>query len=132
MPNHFHLLMHEKEPGSISRCLHALQTSYAKAINKRYQRHGHLFQDTYQRVRVEDNNQLLHLSRYIHMNPVHAGLVQHPQDWPYSSYKDYIGARKGSLPCSEIILSQFPNQKAYHDFVVDSNHEKIIEELVLE
>ena len=60
---------------------------------------------------------LVHLSRYIHLNPVMAGLVERAEDWEFSSYREYIGLRAGTLPQSEIVLSQFPSRGAYRDFV---------------
>lgn len=59
----------------------------------------------------------LYLSRYIHLNPVAAGLVQHPEQWEFSSYREYVGLRKGTLPCPEIVLSQFGTASDYKDFV---------------
>lgn len=93
MPNHFHLLIREIKENSLAKCLHALQTSYAKAVNKKYGRSGHLFQDTYQKIVIEDDAYLVYLSRYIHLNPVMAGLVSLPEEWEYSSYRDYIGKK---------------------------------------
>ncbi|MBN2103948.1 transposase [bacterium] len=119
MPNHFHLLMKETIDNHLKKTMLSLQTSYAKAINKRFQRNGHLFQDTYKKIRIENNNQLLRLSRYIHLNPVKAGLVNVPEEWPYSSYHEYAGLRHGSLPATEIIISQFPDKQAYKEFVMD-------------
>jgi len=132
MPNHFHLLMCENEGEGIPRCLHSLQTSYAKAINKRFDRHGHLFQDSYKKIHIKTNNQLLHLSRYIHLNPVQAGLVNKPEEWHYSSYRDYIGIRRGQLPVMDIILSQFYDKDSYCEFVKDAMNDMDLEELTLE
>ena len=81
--------------------------SYTKAMNERYHRAGSLFQGAFQARLVDKDEYLLHLSRYIHLNPVQAGLVKQPQDWVYSSYQEYIGLRKGTLPRPEIVLAQF-------------------------
>ena len=132
MPNHFHLLLKETEDDCLKKSMQGLQTSYAKAFNKRFQRYGHLFQDTYQKIRIETDEQLLHLTRYIHMNPVKAGLVDNPQDWVYSSYREYIGLRKGTLPKPDIILSQFNNREAYRTFVEGIDDDKDLEGLTLE
>jgi len=116
MPNHFHLLVcpHDDE---LSRRMQRFSISYTKAMNKRYDRVGSLFQGQFQAVLVDRNEYLLHLSRYFHLNPVEAGLVKQPEDWEFSSYRDYIGLRQGTLPTPDIILSQFPTQKAYQEFV---------------
>jgi hypothetical protein len=68
-------------------------------------------------VHVDRNEYLVHLSRYIHLNPVVAGLAKQPEDWEFSSYRDYIGLHKGTLPEPEIILSQFLTRDAYREFV---------------
>jgi hypothetical protein len=94
-----------------------LAISYTKAINKRYNHSGALFQGPFQVAHVDHDEYLLHLSRYIHLNPVAAGLVEHPEDWEFSSYRDYVGTRQGTLPAPDIVLSQFPSPDAYRDFV---------------
>jgi putative transposase len=66
---------------------------------------------------VDENSYLLHLSRYIHMNPVTAGLVTRPEDWAFSSYRDYVGLRDGTLPVPDVVLSQFPSRQTYRAFV---------------
>ncbi len=116
MPNHFHLLVcpHDDE---LSRRMQRFSISYTKAMNKRYDRVGSLFQGQFQAVLVDSNEYLLHLSRYFHLNPVEAGLVRQPEDWEFSSYRDYIGLRQGTLPTPDIILSQFSTPKAYQEFV---------------
>jgi putative transposase len=116
MPNHFHLLVcpHDDE---LSHRMQRFSISYTKAMNERYDRVGSLFQGQFQAVLVDRNEYLLHLSRYFHLNPVEAGLVKQPEDWEFSSYRDYIGLRQGTLPMPDIILSQFPTPKAYQEFV---------------
>ena len=60
---------------------------------------------------------MLHLSRYIHLNPVSAGLVDRAEDWKFSSYRDYIGIRREEMVNSDIILQQFHDTADYADFV---------------
>ena len=60
---------------------------------------------------------LTHLSRYIHWNPVAAGLVKRPSDWTFSSYRDDVSLRVGTLPITDLILSQFPSPHAYQTLV---------------
>jgi len=76
----------------------------------------------------------LHLSRYIHMNPVTAGLVARPEEWIFSSYRDYIGLREGTLPVLDVVLSQFPSRRAYQAFVESCRDQdaKIIEHLLFD
>jgi putative transposase len=116
MPNHFHLLVCPHDD-MLSRRMQRFSISYTKAVNKRYGRVGSLFQGQFQAVPVERDEYLLHLSRYIHLNPVTAGLVKCPEDWEFSSYRDYIGLRQGTLPRPDVVLSQFPKSGAYQAFV---------------
>ncbi|MFQ6057361.1 MAG: transposase [Anaerolineae bacterium] len=111
-----------------------LSVSYTKAINKRYQRVGALFQGPFQAVHVDRNEYLLHLSRYIHLNPVTAELVERPEDWEFSSYREYVGLRNGTLPEPEIVLAQFPTRSTYQEFVASysKGDEELIAHLLLD
>ncbi len=100
--------------------------SYVKSYNLVYQQKGHLFQGPYQRILISDMNYLLHLSRYIHLNPVKARLVQKAESWDYSSYQEYIGLRESDHINTRLILdlvSQNPEaskktkQEEYQKFV---------------
>ncbi|MCD6291035.1 MAG: transposase, partial [Anaerolineae bacterium] len=77
---------------------------------------------------------LVHLSRYIHLNPVIARLVQQAEDWEFSSYREYVGLRNGSLPRPQIVLSRFVSPNAYREFVDAYIEEdtKIIEHLTFD
>ena len=116
MPNHYHLLVcpHDDQ---LSRRMQRFSISYTKAMNNRYCRTGALFEGQFQAVHVDSNEYLLHLSRYFYLNPVMAGLVRRPEDWEFSTYRDYIGLRQGTLPTPDIVLAQFPTRDAYRDFV---------------
>jgi putative transposase len=116
MPNHYHLLV-QAQTDRLSHAMQLLGISYTKAINTRFHRSGALFQGAFQSKLVNHDAYLLHLSRYIHLNPVRARLVWHPEDWQYSSYLDYVGLREGTLPQHEAVLSQFNNQNDYRAFV---------------
>ena len=116
MPNHFHLLLAPCDD-ALSRRMQRLLISYTKAMNERYQRTGSLFEGQFQAARVDNDEYLLHLSRYIHLNPVLAGLVLRPQDWEFSSYREFIGVRSGTLPCPELVLAQLGGPADYRAFV---------------
>ena len=116
MPTHYHLLVMLNE-ADLSHRMQLFSISYTKAMNKRYDRVGALFQGTFRAKHVDGNNYLVHLSRYIHLNPVIAGLVERAEGWEFSSYPEYIGIRNGTLPAPEIVLSQFPSPEAYREFV---------------
>ncbi len=116
MPTHYHLLVLLREV-DLSHQMQLFGISYTKAMNKRYDRVGALFQGAFQAKHVGENDYLVHLSRYIHVNPVMTGLVKQPEEWEFSSYLEYVGLRDGTLPQTEIVLSQFPSIEAYGEFV---------------
>jgi REP element-mobilizing transposase RayT len=98
MPNHFHLLISAHIQDFGKNVMQRLGVSYTKAINKQEERVGSLFQGPFQNRCVNSEGDLLHLSRYIHLNPVTAGFVERPEQWEFSSYQDHIGLRQGTLP----------------------------------
>ena len=113
MPNHFHLLIEQIGDIPISKLISQLCTSHAMYVNKKYKRVGHVFQDQFKAVLIEDNSQLMWASAYIHMNPVKDGLVKHPKDYKWSSYNDY--AFDGNLPIvtKEFLLETFGNKENF-------------------
>jgi putative transposase len=116
MPNHYHLLVCPKVE-TLSKLMQPLLLAYTNAYNKRYGRVGGLFQGRFKARYVGKNDYLLQLSRYIHLNPVRAGLVKKAGDWEFSSLRDYLGLRKGSKVKSGIIMEQFQTPEAYEEFV---------------
>ena len=118
MPTHYHLLVRLTDD-DLSHRMQLFSISYTKAMNKRYDRVGALFQGAFQAKRVDSDAYLAHLSRYIHLNPMLAGYGSSPEEWEFSSYAEYLGLRDGSLPVPEIVLAQFPSREAYQAFVED-------------
>ena len=90
MDNHAHLLLQEKEE-DIANIMKRINISYVFYFNKKYRRMGHLFQDRYKSEKIEDDSYLLMATRYIHKNPVKAGIVKKPEKYKWSSYRAYIG-----------------------------------------
>ena len=132
MPNHFHFLIKQNRDIPISKLMLKVCTSYSKYFNKKYDSVGHIFQDQFKQVWVDDNSYLVWLSAYIHENPGVAGLVSNSSDYNWSSYSDFVGLNRGPIKCNrEIILEQFANPKDYYDFV-DSSAEIIKERKDLE
>ena len=120
MPNHFHLLIRQNSDVKVSKLIQKLCTGYAKYFQKKYAHTGHLFQGAFKAIHIENESYLMWLSAYIHQNPLVAGLVTNLEDWPYSSYLDYIGKRDGRLCSKDIILDKFKNPTDYKKFVEDS------------
>ena len=67
-----------------------LLNSYTRYFNEKIKRKGPLWEGRFKKVLVNSDEQLLHLTRYVHLNPVSAGIVEKPEDWPCSSYREYI------------------------------------------
>jgi REP element-mobilizing transposase RayT len=95
MDNHFHLFFQTPE-ANLSAGMHDLNSGYATWFNRRYRRVGSLFQGRFKAILVEDESYCWTLSRYVHLNPVRARLVQRPEDHPWSSYQHYL--RSGKAP----------------------------------
>jgi REP element-mobilizing transposase RayT len=107
MPNHFHLLIEQVGDITISKLIAKLCTSYAMYINKKYKRVGHIFQDQFKSVLMENNSQLIWTPCYIHMNPVKDKLTKHPSKYLWSSYNDYASNRNLPIINKELLLSTF-------------------------
>jgi REP element-mobilizing transposase RayT len=111
MPNHYHLLVHVKTDNFGPEVMQPLMVSYTKAVNKQEARVGALFQGPYQARLVKNERYLLHLSRYIHLNPVTAGFVSRPEAWEFSSYQDYVGLRPGTLVKKNVVMAYFESAR---------------------
>lgn len=90
LPNHYHLQIQSGED-SISSIIHWLQTSHAVYFNRNHKRFSPVFSGRFHSILIQKELYHLHLSKYIHRNPVEAGLVQQPQNYRYSSYGEIIG-----------------------------------------
>jgi len=102
--------------------MHYVNGSYTTYVNIKKKRSGHLFQGRYKAILLERDSYLLELSRYLHLNPVRAGLVQKPDQYPYSSYGAYISKKNDDLISRDLVwamISTDPNQafRKYRDFV---------------
>lgn len=122
MGNHFHLTLHEKTEGGISKYMHKVLMPYSKYFNAKYKRSGHVFEGSFKAVHVSDNTQLLHLSAYIHKNPKEIqGWRNKEHQYPWSSMPDYITENRfGNLLNTDLILSQFSSKLDYRKFAETS------------
>ena len=89
LTNHVHLVL-ETPQGNLSKMMQAFQTSYTVYFNKRHGRTGHVFEQRYKAFVVDQDNYLLAVSRYVHLNPVAAKLAQRPAQYRWSSYASYL------------------------------------------
>ena len=118
MPNHFHLIVKQMKSGGITKFAGLVLNSYTKYFNTRYKRVGSLFQGTFKAARVGTDEHLLHLSRYIHLNPLVDNVVRNLRKFPFSSYHEYIRG-EGKLTNPTEVLSHFKSGKDYEKFVQD-------------
>jgi putative transposase len=118
MPNHFHFLLKQVKEGGITEFISKLSNSYTKYFNIKNNRIGPLLQGEFKSVPVETDEQLLHLSRYIHLNPLVSGFVENLDLYEWSSYREYI-TEKTDVCDKEIILRFFQSLKSYRQFVQD-------------
>lgn len=122
MPNHFHFLLRQIVDDGIPKFLSKFTNSYTRYFNTKRKRIGPLFQGKFKAVRIETDEQLLHISRYIHLNP-HTSFVvkeiEHLKDYPYSSFPEYLGKARANFCHKNDVLGQFKNPQAYKKFVFD-------------
>jgi len=111
MPTHIHLLL-EMSEAPLSRLMQILQFRYTRNFNIKYKKWGHLFQGRYRAILCDKDSYFLELSAYIHLNPVRAGLVKEPHQYPWSSYRFYVREAKDTLVDGDFLLAQFSNKKA--------------------
>ncbi|MGN1158245.1 MAG: transposase [Agathobacter sp.] len=118
MTNHLHMQITTINT-EIWKIMNHLLCSYAKSFNHRYGYTGHLFESRYTSCLIDDPVYFLEVSRYIHLNPVRAGMVREPLDYPYSSYGCYVSQKSNPLLEKNEILSFFANDSAeqYRMFV---------------
>ena len=127
MPTHHHLLVQINNT-DFSSTMGRLIISYTKACNREWGRTGPLFEGRFKAKLVDSDEYILGLSRYIHLNPVSAHLVEKPSEWPYSNYLGLIGRKYNTLPATNFILSYFdqinPNI-GYQQFVEEKPEDQV-------
>jgi putative transposase len=121
MPNHFHLLLKQNTDEGISRFVSQFQNSYTKYFNVRARRIGSLFLDQFKAVRVESDDMLIHVSRYIHLNPFSSYIVKNQDavlSYPWSSMQSYM--QEDGICDQSMVRSHFKTVKKYKSFVLDN------------
>lgn len=129
MTNHYHMIIETPEK-NLSKIMHHINSSYTTYINIKRNRSGHLLQGRFKSIIVDKESYLLELSRYLHLNPVHANMVQLPGDYHYSSYRSYTTVASDKLVTTTTILnmlSQKPDaaKEKYKTFVESALNEEI-------
>jgi len=125
MTNHIHLIL-EPLKESFQSGIHAFSFRYAQYFNHRHKRRGYLFQGRYKSILVEDETYLKRLIRYIHLNPVEANLVKHPEDFRWSSFRGYLGQDYYVWLTTNRILRRFgETRQAATQALVVYTHQKL-------
>jgi putative transposase len=130
MPTHFHLILKQLLENGITIFLKNLLDSYTRYFNIKYDRKGPLWQGRFKSVLVDNNEYLMHLTRYIHLNPVVDELVEKPENWNYSSYLEYVNPGHDGLCSFSSYITLQPeeykkfveNHKEYLDSLKEINH----------
>lgn len=118
MPDHFHLLLNQRAPQGVSMFLSKVTNSYTRYFNARYKRKGPLVQGTFKAVEIENDNDLLNISRHIHLDPLLNHIVSDLKAFPFSSYPHFLGIKEGFCQ-KEPILSHFKSAHEYENFVLN-------------
>jgi REP element-mobilizing transposase RayT len=130
MPNHYHLLVHTPD-GNLSRCMRHINGVYTQRFNRQHKKDGQLFRGRYKAIIVEEDNHLLEVLRYIHNNPLRAGLVEKLVDFKWSSHQGYTSTtKKWAWLYKDFLLSMLSEKKrrrkaAYLSFVGQKEPESI-------
>lgn len=121
MSNHFHLLVKQIADNGIKTVLSNIQNSYAKYFNTKHERFGPLFQPMFKAVRIENEEQLVHTSRYIHLNPTTSFLtkVEDLSSYQWSSLPYYLGQSSSKFVNKELIINLIGDFKKYQQFILD-------------
>ncbi len=121
MSNHFHFLLKQNEDGGVSKFISDFTNSFTRYYNTKHRRAGPLFQGVFKAVYIETTEQLLHVSRYIHLNPYVSSLIEVEQlhTYPWSSYKYYLSDIPNRNIDTLSVISNFKSREDYNKFVTD-------------
>lgn len=119
MPNHFHFLLKQTNEKGISTFVSNITNAYTKYFNTKNKRTGPLFEGVFKAVHIESEEQLLHVSRYIHLNPVSSSIIpdEDLENYKWSSYREYLPISAEEISQKEFILNMFKSISAYQEFV---------------
>lgn len=120
MPNHYHFLIRPDGNVSFSQTMQSIFNSYSKGFNSWYQHTGTIFEGPFKSVWVDSEEHVVYLCRYIHRNPIDGKrpLVDELNDWPFSNYLEWIGARKSNLVDEDFVATTFPQRESYRNYVL--------------
>ncbi len=121
MPNHFHFLLEQKIENGISSFIGNFTNSYTKYFNTKNKREGPLFKGIFEATWIENDEQLIHVSRYIHLNPVSSFLISQEslESYPWSSISEYLNSSSLGICNKQKVLGHFPSPEKYKQFLYD-------------
>ncbi|MCK5491904.1 MAG: transposase [Candidatus Omnitrophica bacterium] len=124
MPTHLHFILKQNVDKGISLFMRKVLNSYSKYFNCKIKRRGPLWESRFKNGEIENDEQLMHLTRYVHLNPVTAGLVKTPEFWKYSSYNEYLNnAKEKMCNYSEVLDIDIGQYKEFVDSQADYQKE---------
>jgi len=106
MDNHYHLLL-ETPCGNLSQIMHFINASYSIFFNTKHSRVGHFLQGRFKAILIQADSYAQELSRYVHLNPVRAEIVRNPGDYPWSSYREFMGQRSPARWLSTALIMSY-------------------------
>ena len=122
MPNHYHFVLKQIKDNGISTFMRRVQNSYAKYYNIKNKRFGAVFQALFKSVRIVSDEQLLHVVRYVHLNPITSYIISSINElerYPWTSYPQYISDTLYSMVDTEDVLAHFKSSKLFVEFTGD-------------
>ena len=127
MKNHYHVCLRTPK-GNLSRVMRHVDGIYTQRFNRRHRRDGSLFRGRYKAILIDADEYLSAVVRYIHLNPVAAGMVTQPQAYRWGSHRYYLQFRgvPNWLNTAEV-LEQIGQRKAFHEYVLSGNEESLEE-----
>ena len=119
MPNHYHFLIRQKSENGISNFIRHLQNGYAKYFNLKNERSGAVFQAMFKAVRIENEEQFIHIARYIHLNPLTSYVlnnIEQLNSYPWNSYMDYLQENTHSFIDPTFLTNLFGSKTKLQEF----------------
>lgn len=133
MPDHYHLLIKILCDYTLSKYINDVENSFTRFFNIKFERKGPLWQSSFKAVKIKTNEQLLHVSRYVHINPTTSNLVTKPEDWVFSSYRNFISTKETLKNIYEISIRRSDAYKKFVDNRINYQKSlKIIKKLLIE
>ena len=132
LPTHFHLIVRQTKEVGVQNTVRKFQNSYAKYFNTKYNSKGLVFQSPFKAAHLEDENQVVQVSRYVHLKPATTFTVAREKldSYEWSSLSEYLKPDENSMLSPDVVLKAFPNTQEYKDFILnDEDYQKEIVKL---